>query len=146
MCGIAGIVSYEPVNQKLYDALLVLQHRGQESAGIATADGHENQVTLLHGIPGVTVHLTDCSDGLLASDVTDAEIIEMMGAPYLAAANVCRAFMSDMLAAGGTIAPWFASITFGGPDLKTVYVGSLRGTRIPYFQSPVAGLPMVHWK
>jgi gluconolactonase len=52
----------------------------------------------------------------------------------------------DMLAAGGTIAPWFASVTFGGADLKTVYIGSLRGTRIPYFRSPVAGLPMVHWK
>ena len=51
-----------------------------------------------------------------------------------------------MLAAGGKIAPWFASVTFGGPDLKTVYVGSLRGTSIPYFRSPVAGLPMVHWK
>ncbi len=50
-----------------------------------------------------------------------------------------------MLACGGTIAPWFASVTFGGPDLKTVYVGSLRGTRIPFFRSPVAGLPMVHW-
>lgn len=50
-----------------------------------------------------------------------------------------------MLAAGGTIAPWFASITFGGPDLKTVYIGSLRGTKIPCFRSPVAGLPMVHW-
>lgn len=50
-----------------------------------------------------------------------------------------------MLAAGGTIAPWFASVTFGGPDLKTVYIGSLRGTTIPFFRSPVAGLPMVHW-
>jgi gluconolactonase len=50
-----------------------------------------------------------------------------------------------MLACGGTIAPWMASVTFGGPDLRTVYVGSLRGTTIPYFQSPVAGLPMVHW-
>lgn len=50
-----------------------------------------------------------------------------------------------MLAAGGTIAPWTASVTFGGPDLRTVYVGSLRGTTIPYFQSPVAGLPMAHW-
>lgn len=50
-----------------------------------------------------------------------------------------------MLAAGGKIAPWFASLTFGGPDLKTVYIGSLRGTRIPAFRSPVAGLPMVHW-
>lgn len=50
-----------------------------------------------------------------------------------------------MLAAGGTIAPWMASVTFGGPDLRTVYVGSLRGTSIPYFRSPVPGLPMVHW-
>jgi len=50
-----------------------------------------------------------------------------------------------MLACGGTIAKWMASITFGGPDLKTVYIGSLAGNRIPYFRSPVAGLPMVHW-
>jgi sugar lactone lactonase YvrE len=50
-----------------------------------------------------------------------------------------------MFACGGTIAPWFASVTFGGPDLRTVYIGSLRGTRIPWFRSPVAGLPMVHW-
>lgn len=57
-----------------------------------------------------------------------------------------RATPELMLAAGGTMAPWFASVTFGGPDLKTVYIGSLRGTQIPYFRSPVAGLPMVHWK
>lgn len=50
-----------------------------------------------------------------------------------------------MLAAGGKIAPWFASLTFGGADLRTVYLGSLRGTRIPAFRSPLAGLPMVHW-
>jgi amidophosphoribosyltransferase len=39
MCGIVGIVSSEPVNQQVYDALLLLQHRGQDSTGIATADG-----------------------------------------------------------------------------------------------------------
>ena len=50
-----------------------------------------------------------------------------------------------LLQCGGSIATWCASITFGGKDLKTVYVGSLRATNIPYFQSPVAGLPMVHW-
>jgi len=50
-----------------------------------------------------------------------------------------------MFATHGIIAPWMASVTFGGPDLRTVYIGSLRGTRIPYFRSPVAGLPMVHW-
>lgn len=48
-------------------------------------------------------------------------------------------------AAQGSIAPWMASVTFGGRDLRTVYLGHLRGTRIPSFRSPVAGLPMVHW-
>lgn len=46
---------------------------------------------------------------------------------------------------GGTLAPWMASVTFGGPDLRTVYLGSLMGTTIPYFRSPVPGLPMAHW-
>ncbi len=39
MCGIVGIVSTEPANQQVYDSLLLLQHRGQDSTGIATADG-----------------------------------------------------------------------------------------------------------
>ena len=39
MCGIVGIVSSQPVNQQVYDALLLLQHRGQDSTGIATAEG-----------------------------------------------------------------------------------------------------------
>jgi sugar lactone lactonase YvrE len=47
---------------------------------------------------------------------------------------------------GRGVAPWMASVTFGGPDLQTVYIGSLKGTRIPYFRAPVPGLPMVHWK
>ena len=41
MCGIVGIVSQEPVNQQVYDSLLLLQHRGQDSTGIATADGNQ---------------------------------------------------------------------------------------------------------
>ena len=39
MCGIVGLFSHEPVNQRLYDSLLLLQHRGQDAAGIATLDG-----------------------------------------------------------------------------------------------------------
>jgi len=50
-----------------------------------------------------------------------------------------------LFATGQGVAPWMASVTFGGPDLRTIYIGSLKGKRIPYFRSPVAGLPMVHW-
>ncbi len=37
MCGIVGVISQTPVNQLIYDALLLLQHRGQDAAGIVTA-------------------------------------------------------------------------------------------------------------
>ncbi|GAB1391836.1 MAG: amidophosphoribosyltransferase [Rubrivivax sp.] len=39
MCGIVGVISRAPVNQLLYDALLLLQHRGQDAAGIVTMQG-----------------------------------------------------------------------------------------------------------
>ena len=51
-----------------------------------------------------------------------------------------------LFATGQGIAPWMASVTFGGPDLQTAYIGSLKGTRIPSFHAPVPGLPMVHWR
>ena len=38
MCGIVGMVGNGPVNQDIYDALLLLQHRGQDATGIATAE------------------------------------------------------------------------------------------------------------
>ena len=41
MCGIVGIVGKGLVNQALYDALLVLQHRGQDAAGIVTCEGEK---------------------------------------------------------------------------------------------------------
>ena len=40
MCGVVGIVAKEKVNQSIYDALTVLQHRGQDAAGIMTSDGN----------------------------------------------------------------------------------------------------------
>ena len=41
MCGIVGVVSNAPVNQLIYDALLLLQHRGQDAAGIVTQQEHK---------------------------------------------------------------------------------------------------------
>ncbi len=39
MCGIVGVIAKDPVNQLIYDALLLLQHRGQDAAGIVTMQG-----------------------------------------------------------------------------------------------------------
>jgi amidophosphoribosyltransferase len=39
MCGIVGVVAHTAVNQMLYDSLLLLQHRGQDAAGIVTSEG-----------------------------------------------------------------------------------------------------------
>jgi hypothetical protein len=53
--------------------------------------------------------------------------------------------VDTMLACGGSTCTLLTSLGFGGPDLSTVYLGGLRNTAIPFFRSPVPGLPMVHW-
>ena len=50
MCGLVGIVGHEPVNQGLYDALTVLQHRGQDAAGIMTDDSGRLRVRKGNGL------------------------------------------------------------------------------------------------
>ena len=50
MCGIVGVVSQNPVNQLLYDALLLLQHRGQDAAGIATNQGNKFYMHKANGL------------------------------------------------------------------------------------------------
>ena len=50
MCGIVGVVSHSPVNQLIYDALLLLQHRGQDAAGIATNHGNTFSMYKANGL------------------------------------------------------------------------------------------------
>ncbi|WP_313620002.1 amidophosphoribosyltransferase [Achromobacter sp.] len=50
MCGIVGVVGRGPVNQLLYDSLLLLQHRGQDAAGIATSQGNQFNMYKAHGL------------------------------------------------------------------------------------------------
>ncbi|QOW25058.1 amidophosphoribosyltransferase [Lysobacter sp. H23M47] len=65
MCGIIGIVGHQDVAAQLYDGLLVLQHRGQDAAGIATADRHR---LLLHK-----------GNGLVSDVFDDAAMRRMVG-------------------------------------------------------------------
>ncbi|WP_417347861.1 amidophosphoribosyltransferase [Ferrimonas sp.] len=50
MCGIVGIVAHSSVNQTIYDALTVLQHRGQDAAGIVTVDGEAFRLRKANGL------------------------------------------------------------------------------------------------
>jgi len=49
MCAIVGLVSREPINQDIYDALTALQHRGQDSAGAASCE-KDGKVHLVKGL------------------------------------------------------------------------------------------------
>ena len=50
MCGVIGIVGHSAANQLLYDGLLLLQHRGQDAAGIATAQGKRIHIHRNNGL------------------------------------------------------------------------------------------------
>ncbi len=52
---------------------------------------------------------------------------------------------ADMAATVGKTLQFVTSVNFGGPDLRTVYIGSLGMSQLPTFRSPVPGLPMHHW-
>jgi len=65
MCGIIGIVGHKAVTPLIYDALTVLQHRGQDAAGIATLEGHR-------------IHLYK-GNGLIRDVFPDSELERLTG-------------------------------------------------------------------
>ncbi len=65
MCGIIGIVGKQAVTSSIYDALTILQHRGQDAAGIATLDGHK--IRLCKG------------NGLVADVFSHSELFKLKG-------------------------------------------------------------------
>lgn len=50
MCGVVGMVSSSPVNQALYQSLILLQHRGQDAAGMVTCDGEKMYLRKSNGL------------------------------------------------------------------------------------------------
>lgn len=87
---------------------------------------------------GDVLELLDCGEST-ATAAYEAAYAE------LARTGEAISFDTMLLCGKSSVAPWMASVTFGGADLSTVYLGSLRGSRIPAFRSPVPGLPMIHW-
>ena len=85
--------------------------------------------------------LTPQGDLRVLLDEGDPEKVERLEKQFFEG----RVTEEVLFATGRGVAPWMASVTFGGPDLKTAYIGSLKGDRIPHFRAPVPGLPMVHW-
>lgn len=88
--------------------------------------------------------------GIITTDGNYHVVFEDANEPLLATFEekiaTGNAQPADMLATAGKTLQLITSVTFGGPDLQTVYVGSLGMNRLPTFHSPVAGLPMRHWK
>lgn len=88
------------------------------------------------------IALTPEGEMLTLFDDGNPQAVAALEAAYQAG----KATPELMMATRSSVMPWIASVTFGGPDLRNAYIGTLFGTNIPWFRSPVAGLPMVHWK
>lgn len=89
----------------------------------------------------------------LVAITPDGDLLELFDNGDKAALQIFEDFFATgetvpfdiSLSCSGSVTNWMASVTFGGADLSTVYLGSLRGSNLPMFRSPVAGLPMIHW-
>jgi len=81
----------------------------------------------------------------------DLHIVLELGLPdrvqsFRAAFNERRVGFNDLLTVSDDNVRVLTSITFGGADRKAVFLGSIMGESLPSFRSPVAGLPLAHWK
>ncbi len=78
----------------------------------------------------------DVEGNLWVSEVT------RNGIHVIAPDGACHCVFEDP---HGQTLPFPSSLAFGGPDLKTVYLGSVRMTRLARFTAPIAGEPLAHW-
>ena len=102
-----------------------------------------------HGILWTTLVMADRLVAITPDG--DVRVILDLGGDPAALAELDAAWAAGTLtpqimqATGGTLCRWMASVTFGGADLRTVYLGSLQGSRIPFFRAPVAGQALQGW-
>lgn len=107
MCGILGIHSNHPVSQELYDGLMLLQHRGQDAAGMVTFDGRQ-----LHIKKG---------DGLVSEVFKAEDMIRMQGNVGMAHVRYPTAGTYDSAEAQ----PFYVNAPFG---IALIHNGNLTNT------------------
>jgi len=106
MCGIIGISSNEPVAQQLYDGLMMLQHRGQDAAGMVTYDGQ--------------LHIQK-DDGLASEVFTQSEMARLRGNMGMAHVRYPTAGTYDSREAQ----PFYVNAPFG---IALIHNGNLTNT------------------
>jgi sugar lactone lactonase YvrE len=85
----------------------------------------------------------------LAPDLSWTVLFEDLGPSGVEAIDAYagrRLTFDDIGRSRGARTANLSSIAFGGPDLTTLYLGSLGGDAVHVLPSPVAGLPMAHWR
>ncbi len=88
------------------------------------------------------IALTPEGEVLELADFGDAEATASMEAEFAALGVVTPETLQLMARRGLNL---ITSVTFGGEDLETVYLGSLAGSSLPTFRSPLPGLALPHW-
>lgn len=142
----AAKISRFPVNTD--GSLGTKETFGPESLGeTAVIDG------FAFDIEGNVWVTTVLRNGLIIIDAKTQEAHTVFEDPNNAALETAFAALAEgkmtpehMMGCVGSKLALITSINFGGEDLKTVYIGSLGMSRLVTFRSPVAGLPMKHWK
>jgi amidophosphoribosyltransferase len=107
MCGIIGIHSNSPVAQELYDGLMMLQHRGQDAAGMVTFDGTQ-------------MHMRK-ADGLVTEVFHDEDMVRMTGTTGMAHVRYPTAGTYDPAEAQ----PFYVNSPFG---IALIHNGNLTNT------------------
>src|SRR3569623_1754024 len=100
MCGIIGIVGKDEVNQAIYDGLTVVQHRGQDAAGILTCDDGSALLSMDNGLVRAVYHTRRMRDlrGRINTD-SDSEVLLNVFAHELQAQGKLRITADDIFAA-----------------------------------------------
>jgi sugar lactone lactonase YvrE len=101
----------------------------------------ENAIWIASVVSNRVVRISADGRSEIVLDASDHEVVQRASSAY-----ETNTFGREHIVAGNdSVLGNVASVAFGGPDLRTVYLGSLFSDRIATFRSPVAGIAPAHW-